>query len=74
MITIRRQSIAPTKSEKQMPRPAIRHRELHLDRRIPLPKLRQTVADALQRCLRGKPLTGRAFAGKQRLDLAQLLA
>jgi hypothetical protein len=47
---------------------------LHLDWRIPLPKFRQPGANALQRCLRGKPFTGRAGPGKQRLDVAQLFA
>ena len=56
-----------------MPRPTMRHRELHLDWRIPSPKLRQAGADALQCCLGGKPFTGRPGSGKQRLDLAQLL-
>jgi hypothetical protein len=57
-----------------MPRPAVRRRELHFNRRILSSELRQAGTDALKRRLRGKPLTGRAGPGKQRLNLAQLLA
>jgi hypothetical protein len=74
MIAIGPQSVTAAQGKKQMARPLIGHRELHLDRRVLSAQFRKTRPDPFQRCLGRQPLAGGSGAGKQSLDLPQLLA
>jgi hypothetical protein len=57
-----------------MARPLIRHRELHLNRRILPAEFAQTRADTFQRGFRSEPFAGRPGPSEQGFDLPQLLA
>jgi hypothetical protein len=72
-IAIRFQLVAAQNREEQPLTPPVREREPVLDRRIAALELAQATEDSLARRSRGDALALRRCAGKQRLEIPQLL-
>jgi hypothetical protein len=72
-IAIRPQAIPPAQRDEHLPRPWIGQAEARLDRLLALLLFPQPGADAVRSGARGGFHAGRAGAGEQRLDLAELV-